>query len=234
MRISFLRGFLAVVLLTVFLVGNLVAAEADLPAFTPDSNDSRSEIPDIYKWDLSPLFSSDEKWDEARLEVLASIPGLAEFEGRLKDPASLDACLDLYFQLHSKANFVTLYANLRQSTALADEKTGAMVQRSLAAMDRADELGRLYSPRGADALPEESLAAAYAAEPELAEYRPYLDNLRRRAGRLLSPDAERALALLGDNLWAEIDLNEIPSPLEDTFGALLTDIPWPQITDEER
>ena len=82
-------------------------------------------------------------------------------------------------------------------------------------------------------LPAESLAVAYADEPALAEYRPYLDNLRRRADRLLSPDAERVLALLGDNLWAEIDLNEIPSPLEDTFGALLTDIPWPKITDED-
>jgi oligoendopeptidase F len=79
----------------------------------------------------------------------------------------------------------------------------------------------------------ESLAAAFAAEPALASYRPYLDNLRRRANRLLSPDAERVLSLLGDNLWAEIDLNEIPSPLEDAFGALLTDIPWPEITDEQ-
>ena len=41
------------------------------------------------------------------------------------------------------------------------------------------------------------------------------------------------LALLGDNLWAEIDLNEIPSPLEDVFGALLTDISWPKITDAD-
>jgi oligoendopeptidase F len=38
---------------------------------------------------------------------------------------------------------------------------------------------------------------------------------------------------MGDNLWAEIDLNEIPSDLENTFGALLSDIAWPVIQDAE-
>jgi len=212
--------------------GDAAQPDGALPAYTPDANDVRSDIPEIFKWDLSPLFASDEAWDAARLKLLAEIPGLEVFEGRLADPASLQACLDLYFRLHSDANFVTLYANLRQSTALSDETANAMVQRSLAGMD---ELMRAaaFIRREVLALPAESLDAAYAGEPALAAYRPYLDNLRRRSGRLLPPEAERVLALLGDNLWAEIDLNEIPSPLEDTFGALLTEIPWPEITDEQ-
>ncbi len=215
-------------------VPNVSAGESDAawPAYTPDANAPRSAIPEIYTWDLSPLFASDEAWDEARLKLLAEIPGLEVYDGRLADPASLRACLDLYFRLHSDANFVTLYANLRQSTALSDETANAMVQRSLAGMD---ELMRAaaFIRREVLTLPAAGLDAAYAAQPALAAYRPYLDNLRRRSDRLLSPDAERVLALLGDNLWAEIDLNEIPSPLEDAFGALLTEIPWPEITDEQ-
>lgn len=202
----------------------------DVPEVTPDANVDRSAIPEIYTWDLDPLFVSDEAWDAARVKLLAEIPALAQFDGGLADPAALAACLDLYFKLHLDANFVTLYANLRQSTALTDENANAMVQRSLAAMDELMSAAA-FIRREVLTLPEERLLAAYAAEPGLAEYRPYLDNLRRRADRLLSPDAERALALLGDNLWAEIDLNEIPSPLEDAFAALLSDIPWPQIED---
>ena len=72
------------------------------------------------------------------------------------------------------------------------------------------------------ALDEETLSAAYAADEELAALRPYLDGLRRRRDRVLEPQAERALALAGDNLWAEIDLNELPSDHEKAFGALLT------------
>jgi oligoendopeptidase F len=210
---------------------NAAPSDAALPAYTPDANVDRSAIPEIYRWDLSPLFASDEAWEEARLELLAKIPGLEAYDGKLADPGALRACLELYFQLHSDANFVTLYANLRQSTALSEEAANAMVQRSLAAMD---ELMRAaaFIRREVLTLPAESLDAAYAAVPALATYRPYLDNLRRRSDRLLSPEAERVMSLLGDNLWAEIDLNEIPSSLEDAFGALLTDIQWPEITDE--
>ncbi len=205
---------------------------AQLPAYTPDANAPRSAVPEVYKWNLSPLFASDEAWDAARSKVLSEVPGLADYEGKLADPASLKACLELYFRLHSAANFVTLYANLRQSTAQSDETANAMVQRSLAAMDELMQAAG-FIRREVLALPASSLEKAYETEPGLAQYRPYLDNLRRRANRLLSPDAEGVLALLGDNLWAEIDLNEIPSPLEDAFSALLTDIPWPEITNEQ-
>ena len=204
--------------------------QPDLPAVVPDANVDRSEIPAIYTWDLEPLFDSDKEWDAARLKLMAEIPALAQYDGRLADPQALTECLTLYFQLHLDANFVTLYANLRQSTALSDETANAMVQRSLAAMDELMSAAA-FIRRELLTLTDKSLVAAYRSEPALAEYRPYIDNLRRRADRLLSPDAEQALALLGDNLWAEIDLNEIPSPLEDAFSALLTDIPWPEITD---
>ncbi len=223
---------MTVPLLTAIPIGVTAERAADLPAFTPDSNAARSTIPDIYKWDLSPLFASDEAWDAARMKLLAEIPGLEAYDGKLAEPAALRACLDLYFRLHLNANFVTLYANLRQSTAQSDETANAMVQRSLAAMDELMQAAA-FIRREVLTLSTESLETAYSAEPGLAEYRSYLDNLRRRADRLLPPEAERVLALLGDNLWAEIDLNEIPSPLETAFDALRTDIPWPEITDEQ-
>ena len=218
------------VLILLATVPNIFAAGP--PAFTPDSNAARSTIPEVFKWDLSPLFASDEAWDAARLKLLKDIPGLEAYDGKLAEPAALRACLELYFRLHSDGNFVTLYASLRQSTAQSDETANSMVQRSLAAMDELMQTAA-FIRREVLTLSAEDLEKAYAAEPGLAEYRSYLDNLRRRADRLLSPEAERVLALLGDNLWAEIDLNEIPSPLESAFSALLTDIPWPEIVDEQ-
>ena len=204
----------------------------DLPAYTPDANAPRSAIPAVYRWDLSPLFPSDQAWERARVKLLEEIPGLAAYQGKLAEPAALRGCLELYFRLHRDANFVTLYPNLRRSTAQSDDAASVMVQKSLAAMD---ELMRsaAFLRRDVLALPPATLDAAYAREPGLSQYRPYLDNLRRRAKRLLSSDAERALALLGDNLWAEIDLNEIPSPLEDAHSALITDIPWPKVRDDK-
>lgn len=208
------------------------ASAANLPEYKPDPNAARSAVPDTYKWNLSPMFPSDQAWEQARVKVIAEIPTLSKYQGKLSDPVALKECLDLYFKLHKEANFLTLYSNLRQNTALADDTAGAMVQKGLAAMDelmRTAQFIRTEIPK----LPETALQAAYQKESGLAVDRKWIDNLRRRGNRILSPDAERALSLLGDNLFAEIDLNEIPSPLEDSFSALLTDIPWPMVKDEQ-
>jgi oligoendopeptidase F len=208
------------------------AAASDLPEYKPDPNAARSAVPAAYAWNLSPLFPSDEAWEKARVKVLADVPALSKFKGRLADAVALRECLQLYFLLHKDANFVTLYSNLRGNVALSDDVAGAMVQKGLDAMD---ELMRAagFIRQELLAMPGPTLEAAYAKEPALTAYRSYIDNLRRRANRILSPDAERALSLLGDNLWAEIDLNEIPSALEDTYSATLTDIPWPKVKDEQ-
>jgi oligoendopeptidase F len=202
----------------------------ELPSYTPDANAARTAIPAVYRWDLSPLFASDAAFEQARIKLLADVAALAPYEGKLANPATLASCLELYFRLHRAANFLTLYANMRQSTARADDAAAALSQRSLAAMD---ELMRAatFIRREVLALPTAAVTAAYAQQPALAPYGAYLDNLRRRASHVLSADGERALSLLGDNLWAEIDLDELPSGYEDAHSALLADIPWPKIKD---
>ena len=178
-----------------------VSFAAELPSYAPDANAPRAAIPAVYRWDLSPLFASDQAFEQARTKLLAEAAALAKYEGKLAEPATLTACLDLYFRLHRDANFLTLYANMRQSTARSDDAAAALSQRSLAAMD---ELMRAatFIRREVLALPTAVVTAAYAQQPALAPYRAYLDNLRRRASHVLSADGERALSLLGDNLWA--------------------------------
>ncbi|MDD3180478.1 MAG: oligoendopeptidase F family protein [Opitutaceae bacterium] len=205
---------------------------SELPAYAPDANAPRSAVPAVYHWDLSPLFTSDQAFEQARLKLLPEIANLKKFEGKLTHPAALSACLDLYFRLHRDANFLTMYANLRQKTAQSDDALAAMGRRSLSAMEEIMQASS-FIRRELLVLPAPILASAYASQPALAPYRAYIDNMRRRANRVLSPDAERALGLLGDNLWAEIDLNELPSGYENVHSGLLTDIPWPKFKDEE-
>jgi oligoendopeptidase F len=80
---------------------------------------------------------------------------------------------------------------------------------------------------------QEVMAIPDTGDPRLKEYRPYLDEMRRRRSRVLDAEAERVLALAGDNLWAEIDLNEIPSDFEKAFHGILTGLPLPSIKDEK-
>jgi oligoendopeptidase F len=222
---------LAIVLIWLFVLALPIQA-GELPEYTPNANDTRDQVPDVYKWDLTPLFDSVADWEEALERIGAEIPTLESYRGKLEDPAALKKCLALYFDLHNRASHVQQYANLSRATALTDKACQERWQSSLSLMEELMAASGFI--RGEVlAMDDKAMAKAYAAKHGPAEYRQYLDNLRRRRSRVLDPEAERVLQLAGDNLWAEIDLNEIPSSVETVFGALMSDINWPVIHDAD-
>ncbi|MBK7047132.1 MAG: oligoendopeptidase F [bacterium] len=205
---------------------------ADLPPYKPDANATRAQVPDIYKWDLTPLFADKATWDAELKAVRAGLPALQAYAGTLGKPSAMAGCLKLYFDLHDRASRVAQYANLALDSEQTNQDLQARKQLSLSLLDELNAASGFL--RGELlALDDATMKQAYAAKDGPAAYRKYVDNLRRRKSRVLSPDAERALQLAGDNLWVEIDLNEVPSAYEDAFGALLSDIAWPKVHDAE-
>ncbi len=207
------------------------APASPLPPYNPDANAPRGSVPEIYRWDLSPLFADDAAFETALAAVEADLPRLDAYRNRLDDVHALGQALALYFELHDRANHCTLYANLKSNVDATDEHAASMDTRARALMD---EVARRATMLRAAllAVDDATMEEAYVSEPALRDHRAYVENLRRRRARVLDAEAERVLGLMGDNLWAEIDLNELPSAHEETFGALLTDIQWPVITDE--
>lgn len=191
----------------------------------PSASMPRAEIPGEYQWDLSALFPTDRAWEEAMMSVEADLHKLKAFQGSLENGDSLSECLKTYFDLHVRANRITLYANLKHAGDMADPGNKAAVDRSLKTMDALMNAAQFIRTGIMDL---DSMGAS-GLEP----YRPYIENLRRRRSILLSEEGERILSLAGDNLFAEIDLNEIPSSLEKAFSGLLSDIAWPVIRDEK-
>ena len=213
------------------LPGTGVAMAQD-SVYQPDPNAPRGEVPDQYKWDLTPLFATDAAWQTAMDELTRRVPEVAGYEGKLQNPREMNDCLALYFDLHNRINHCTLYANLQSSVDTADDHAHAMESQALALMDKLTSAATFI--RGELlAIDDAAMEKAYEKQPDLAIYRPYIENLRRRRSRVLDPQSEHVLQLMGDNQWAEIDLNEIPSGYETAFGALLTDIQWPKVHDED-
>ncbi len=224
-----MKKLTAVLCLGVLALGGIRMAHA---AVTPEATMPRNKIPKEYLWDLTKIFKSDALWKQGIAEVKASFKEFASLRGKLSDPSKLNRCLDLYFAKHGLANRVTMYANLREDSDTTDALTQAMNTEALALM--ADFMRETsFIKQEVLEMSDTALAKAYKSKPGLTQYKPYLDELRRRRARLLNPEAERVLSMAGDNLWAEIDLNELPSPLESAFHALLSDIVWPKIKDEK-
>ncbi len=222
----------AALLATCVLLVPVLLLAADLPAYEPDANDTRAQVPDAYKWNLDQLYPSVDAWEQEMTALAAEISKLDRYQGKLDDPKAMGECLALYFGLHDRASHLTQYANLALDSELTNETLQSRQQRSLTVMN--DLMATAGFMRGELlALDDDAMAKAYKAKNGPGEYKDYLEGLRRRKSRVLGEEAEHVLQLAGDNLWAEIDLNEIPSPLESTFGALMSNIQWPMVHDAD-
>jgi oligoendopeptidase F len=209
-----------------------ISAFAGLPNYDPDANHTRDQVPDDYKWSLDQLFVSTDAWDAEIVNLQAAIPELAAYQGRLTDPQAMADCLEMYFGLHDRASRVAQYANLAQDSNLIDETLQAKQQRSLGLMDQLMAAAGFIRAELL-VLDDGAMREAYLADGDAGQFSAYIDNLRRRQPRVLGSEGEFLMQLAGDNLWAEIDLNEIPSGYENAFGALLTNIEWPVVHNAE-
>ena len=231
-----MKRFFRFALTLVFCVGmgsQLVAGGLqDLPEWQPDANAERSAIPDVYKWQLDVLVADDEAWETKAQDASRKLAALEALRQGLGSPAGLAASLEAYFAADELINRITLYANLRRDTDTVNQAVIAMHQRALAMTN--DLMGEGPALREAIlSLDGDALEKAYTAEPALAKFRPFIDQLRRRSDHVLGPEGEKVLALAGDNLWAQIDLNELPSTSENAFGSLISEMVLPEVIDEQ-
>lgn len=225
---------LAFALVLVSGIGSVVMAVGfdDLPAWQPDANAERSAVPDVYKWQLDVLVADDEAWETEAQDAARRLAGLEILRADLGTPAGLAAFLEAYFAADELINRITLYANLRRDTDTVNQAVIAMHQRALAMTN--DLMGEGPALRQAIlSLDGEALEKAFASEPALKTFQPFINQLRRRSDHVLGPEGEHVLALAGDNLWAQIDLNELPSPSENAFGSLISEMVLPEVINEQ-
>jgi oligoendopeptidase F len=202
----------------------------DLPPYKPDATASRADIPAVYKWDLSPLSASAEAWSAELEGARTDLERLAQMTDDLSSAESLLTALELYLDLDEHVYRLTLRAGLSRDTATTDPVAIGNHQSALKMtsdlMDQAPRLRRAILSRS-----REQLEADAERLEGLRRFEPYFESLMRRKERVLSAEAERILSLAGDNLWAQIDLNELPSSSESAFAALRSELPLPMVTD---
>jgi oligoendopeptidase F len=198
--------------------------------YKPDSTELRNKVPEKYHWDLSPIYTSDKSWKKD-FKAISKRVNSFDCPGNNPDADGILACLSNYFSLSRDIGSIAFYASLTYSADNLPKKNQKMYHDSQ----------YLYHTFTSKALPLRMAILSLSkekmdlllAKPDALPYRPYLKDLYRRHTRLNNKRTEEVLALFGDNLWAEIDLNEIPSDVELIFKAMLKDITFPDITNEK-
>jgi oligoendopeptidase F len=158
----------------------------------------RSEIDEQYKWALDGVFEDDEAWEAAFADAESLIEDLEGYEGRLTESAAtlLDG-LELYEQAMRRVETVHAYARMRRDEDTRDQDAQAMASRAGSLRSAAQSAASFVEPE-LQALDREELDALIGADPALAEYEHFFDDVLRTKDHTRSAEVEDLLAELGE------------------------------------
>jgi oligoendopeptidase F len=154
----------------------------------------RSKIPEQYKWDLTALYPTDQAWRNQKEKLVAELPKLREFQGKLASSAQqLAGALETQSHLEKELKRLSVYAGL-----ISDQDT-----RVSAYQEMQQEMIQLRSVFGTDTayiepeilkMDNATIDRFITQEPRLQVYRHYLDDVTRRRAHTLSEAEEKLLA----------------------------------------
>ena len=192
----------------------------------------RKDVKKEDKWDLSSIYKSVDEWEKALAQLDEMIKAVATFKGKLgAGPDQLLAALKEYEKCLLQIETVYHYASLEHE---ADEDDST-------ATDRFGRAAMAYTQLQAELSfidPElmeidEASLRDWAARPDFADYKVYLEKLLHFKKYTLSEKEERILSLQGQpamtaetafSVLTNVDMNK-------TFGTVLMDGEEQQLTE---
>ncbi len=158
----------------------------------------RSEIAEEYRWDDASVFPSAAAWEAEYQEIQAALPALAAYQSRLAEgAATLAAALELRDDLVRRTFKVLVYTVISYSVDTHDQAAATLQSRAFGLVGQMSAAAAPLEPEML-ALGAERLAQWLDAEPRLAPYRHYVDNLLRKQAHVRSAEVEELLGMLAD------------------------------------
>ena len=181
----------------------------------------RTNVPEKYKYDLTPLYASEDAWRAEKERIAAQIPTIPQFKGTLgSSPQQLLKAADTITNINKE--FARLY-----TYAMLNADVDTRVARYQAMRQEMGQMGTNLNAAASFVEPEilklgrEKIDAFLAQEPKLGIYRHYFDDILRRQAHTLSEGEEKIIADAG--LMAET-----PSEAYGVFSD--AEFPYPKVT----
>lgn len=157
----------------------------------------RNEIDNKYKWDLSVLYKSVDKWHQHRKELSEKVNSINDFEGKLgKDSETLYKALNNYFGILKGYYKLAVYAS-----RLSDEDLNIGANQELT--QQVSSLGTKISEASSYINPEilkidtEKINTFLKENEKLADYKFFIKDIQRLKEHTLSQKEEQILASAG-------------------------------------
>ena len=190
---------------------------AGIPASVAQERD-RAKISEEYKWNLADIYPNDEAWARAKEQLVAALPRIGEFKGKLAEsPSALYGCLDLVSGLMKEYSRLSGYASLAHDQDTRDATY-------LAKQQEMAQIGSDFSARASYIDPEilamdrVKIESFIQQQPKLEIFRHELDNIIRTKEHTGTEGEEKIIAdasLMADgpnNIYGIFSNAEFPFP----------------------
>ena len=180
----------------------------------------RSEIDEEYQWDLRSIYADDEAWETAREATADRIDDLRAYEGRVtEDAATLLELLELREEVFRELQQVMTYARLRSAEDTRNQEYQAMSAKASSLGSEASSAISYLEPE-LQSLTESAVAEFVDAEPALADYEHYLDDVLRMKPHTRSVEVEEVLADLSEVTDAPSEIYSMLTNADMTYGVV--------------
>ncbi len=182
----------------------------------------RKDIPENNRWDLSPMFTSDEEWDLLYSEIEKKLPEYEKYRGKLGESAeTLAGAIAFTLETGRSIEKLYVYAHLRNDEDKSNQQYLGMYQRAITLYTQAAELTSFFSPEIQQI--DDDRMKNFLNENCLKEYRFYLEKILRYKPHTHDEKIEQILAMSQD----------FAQGVSQVFGLLdNVDLKFGDITDE--
>jgi oligoendopeptidase F len=159
---------------------------------------TRSEVNPRYTWNDASVFPTVDDWAAELSSLQSDLDSVTRWQGRLAEgPSALAEALEAIEAYRARLEKVLVYAFLAEAVDTGDQAATERVGRVLSLYGQAQGAMAFVEPELL-AVGQEQLAEWTAAEPRLATYEHYLEDLFRRQAHVRSPEVEEILGMAND------------------------------------
>jgi oligoendopeptidase F len=187
----------------------------------------RGEIAEEHTWDLTDLYADDESWEAGLEAAQQRLPELEAYEGRVTEDAdTLLAVLELREEISRRVENAAAYARMRRDEDTTDQTYQAFWARAQSLSADAGSAASFIEPE-LQRVDRDRIDGFVDANPDLAEYDHYFDDVLRMRPHTRSPEVEELLADLGEVTGAAGEVYNMLTNADVEFPAV-------EVDDEDR
>lgn len=160
----------------------------------------RSKVNKKYTWNAESVFKSKKTWDIEVENILADLPGIKKYEGKLgESPETLVEALDHVEKLMKRLSHVVMYAGFSYNVDTTNQTSAAMFGKGQAIYGQVAGTIAFINPELLK-IGKAKLNKWMRQNPKLAIQAHAMDNLFRRQAHVRSGEVEELLGMVSDPL----------------------------------